>query len=67
MDLIYVKLVWVIYHGLTLELWNHNILEGVGNTIAMFVSLNKSMIRDETRVIKILVELDLREWIPMYN
>jgi hypothetical protein len=52
----------VLLPWLPLDLWNSIFLERVGNAIGYFITLEEnSNFKEDMRVAKILVEIDLRE------
>ena len=56
---------WAILPGLPFPLWNHSLLEGVGNTIGRFVALEDDFMQTFDKMkAKILVELDITKGLP---
>ena len=57
---------WALLPGLPFPLWNHPLLEGVGNTIGRFVVLDDDFMNSyDKRMAKISVELDISKRLPV--
>ena len=51
---------WTLLPGLPFPLWNHSILEGIGNTIGRFVAVEEDFMNSyDKKMARILVELDI--------
>ena len=56
---------WALLPGLPFPLWNHSLLEGIGNTIGHFVDIDEDFMNSyDKRMARILVELDILKGLP---
>ena len=56
---------WVLLPGLPLPLWNCSVMEGIGNTIGHYVTVEDDFLHAyDKRMAKILVEMDLNSGLP---